>query len=58
MRADRPQTLVERGFRSESDRADLTSFWHSLMPLLGVWLGGVVGMSFNFLVSRKLVFDA
>ncbi|NDY95078.1 GtrA family protein [Wenzhouxiangella limi] len=40
------------------DRAGLNSFWHSLMPLLGVWLGGVVGMSFNFLVSRKLVFDA
>lgn len=27
-------------------------------PLAGVWLGGVVGMCFNFLVSRKLVFDA
>jgi putative flippase GtrA len=27
-------------------------------PLAGVWLGGIVGMCFNFLVSRKLVFDA
>lgn len=39
------------------ERADLTRFWDAVMPLLGVWIGGVVGMSFNFLVSRKLVFD-
>ncbi len=39
------------------EQADLTRFWSSVMPLLGVWLGGVVGMCFNFLVSRKLVFD-
>ncbi|MDZ7802586.1 GtrA family protein [Thiohalophilus sp.] len=29
-------------------------FW---LPLLGVWLGGMVGMGFNFFVSHKLVFD-
>ncbi|MEE4302818.1 MAG: GtrA family protein [Wenzhouxiangella sp.] len=39
------------------ERADLTPFWDAVMPLLGVWLGGVVGMGFNFLVSRKVVFD-
>lgn len=27
------------------------------LPLLGIWLGGLVGMSFNFLFSKKLVFD-
>ena len=40
------------------DHAELQAVWHRLMPLLGVWLGGLVGMTFNFLVSRKLVFDA
>lgn len=29
-----------------------------LAPLAGVWIGGVVGMCFNFLMSRKHVFDA
>lgn len=38
-------------------RAELPSIWLNLMPLLGVWLGGMVGMTFNFLLSRKLVFD-
>jgi len=27
------------------------------VPLLGVCLGGSVGMCFNFVVSRELVFD-
>jgi putative flippase GtrA len=27
-----------------------------LIPLLGVWIGGLVGMTFNFLMSRKHVF--
>ncbi|MCL7939345.1 GtrA family protein [Halomonas sp. ATCH28] len=27
-----------------------------LLPLLGVWLGGMAGMSFNYVVSHKLVF--
>jgi len=29
-----------------------------IAPLAGVWIGGVVGMCFNFLVSRKHVFGA
>ncbi|MFC3393272.1 GtrA family protein [Aidingimonas halophila] len=28
-------------------------FW---LPLLGIWIGGVAGMCFNFFVSHKLVF--
>ena len=39
------------------EQADLTRFWSSVLPLLGVWIGGVFGMTFNFLFSRKLVFD-
>lgn len=31
------------------------SFW---LPLLGIWLGGLVGMGFNYIFSRKLVFQA
>ncbi|MGM0534620.1 MAG: GtrA family protein [Pseudomonadota bacterium] len=27
-----------------------------LLPLLGVWLGGLAGMGFNYIVSHKLVF--
>lgn len=29
-------------------------FW---LPLLGVWLGGMVGMCFNYFFSHKLVFQ-
>jgi putative flippase GtrA len=29
-----------------------------VLPLLGVWVGGVVGMGFNFFFSNKLVFDS
>lgn len=39
------------------EQAELTPFWSAVMPLLGVWIGGVFGMTFNFLFSRKLVFD-
>lgn len=39
------------------EQAELTRFWNTVMPLLGVWAGGVVGMTFNFLFSSKLVFD-
>ncbi|MEE4638519.1 MAG: GtrA family protein [Wenzhouxiangella sp.] len=39
------------------EQADLTRFWSMVLPLVGVWVGGLVGMSFNFLVSRKWVFD-
>lgn len=39
------------------ERADLTPFWLGLLPLAGVCLGGVVGMCFNFVFSRALVFD-
>jgi len=41
-----------------AERAGLTRFWDMVMPLVGVWLGGIVGMCFNYLLSRKLVFDA
>lgn len=27
------------------------------LPLLGVWIGGVAGMCFNFFFSKKLVYD-
>lgn len=27
------------------------------LPLLAVWIGGMVGMCFNFFFSKKLVFD-
>jgi putative flippase GtrA len=39
------------------DRADLTPAGQDLLPLAGVCLGGVVGMCFNFVFSRALVFD-
>lgn len=39
------------------EQAELTKFWTAVLPLLGVWIGGVFGMTFNFLFSRKLVFD-
>lgn len=39
------------------EQADLTRFWAGVMPLIGVWVGGLVGMTFNFLFSSKLVFD-
>ncbi|MGB0515256.1 MAG: hypothetical protein ACPGJE_10495, partial [Wenzhouxiangellaceae bacterium] len=28
----------------------------TMLPLIGVWAGGMVGMCFNFLLSHKLVF--
>jgi putative flippase GtrA len=27
------------------------------LPLLGVWIGGMIGMTFNFFFSKKMVFD-
>jgi len=39
------------------DQADLTRFWNAVMPLIGVWVGGLVGMTFNFLFSSKFVFN-
>jgi putative flippase GtrA len=39
------------------EQAELTPFWDWAMPLIGVWIGGIVGMLFNFLFSSKLVFD-
>ncbi|MFO7764303.1 MAG: GtrA family protein [Wenzhouxiangellaceae bacterium] len=39
------------------EQAELTRFWAGVMPLIGVWVGGLVGMTFNFLFSSKLVFD-
>ncbi len=29
----------------------------ALLPLFGVWLGGMAGLCFNFFFSRRLVFD-
>lgn len=28
------------------------------LPLLGVWIGGMVGLGFNYFFSNKLVFDS
>lgn len=28
------------------------------LPLIGVWIGGAVGMGFNFFFSKRLVFDS
>jgi len=39
------------------DQADLTRFWRAVMPLIGVWAGGLIGMTFNFLFSSKFVFN-
>ena len=27
------------------------------LPLLGVWIGGMAGLGFNYILSKKLVFD-
>ncbi|MDX1625642.1 MAG: GtrA family protein, partial [Wenzhouxiangellaceae bacterium] len=35
----------------------LEGWFDALVPLLGVWIGGVVGMVFNYLLARRLVFD-
>ncbi|MEE4279335.1 MAG: GtrA family protein [Halieaceae bacterium] len=40
-----------------AEQMALSRLWQALIPLAGVWLGGIVGMCFNFLLSRKLVFD-
>jgi len=37
--------------------ADFPPRWEAAIPLIGVCLGGVVGMCFNFFVSRQVVFD-
>jgi len=39
------------------EQAELSRFWAGVMPLIGVWIGGLFGMAFNFLFSSKLVFD-
>jgi len=39
------------------EQAELSRFWAGVMPLIGVWVGGLFGMAFNFLFSSKLVFD-
>jgi len=31
---------------------------YSLLPLAGIWMGGVVGLLFNFVLSKKLVFHS
>ncbi|NKI36533.1 GtrA family protein [Wenzhouxiangella sp. XN79A] len=40
-----------------ADRMGATGRVALFAPLAGVWVGGVVGMCFNFLMSRKHVFD-
>lgn len=30
----------------------------SLLPLVAIWLGGMIGLSFNFFFSKKLVFHS
>lgn len=39
------------------EQADLSRFWNAVMPLIGVWVGGLVGMTFNFMISSRFVFD-
>jgi putative flippase GtrA len=39
------------------EQADLNRFWDAVMPLIGVWVGGLIGMTFNFLFSSKFVFN-
>ncbi|HSG35189.1 MAG TPA: GtrA family protein [Sphingomonadaceae bacterium] len=39
------------------EQAELSRFWHAVMPLIGVWVGGLIGMSFNFVISSRFVFD-
>lgn len=39
------------------EQADLTRFWSAVMPLIGVWVGGLIGMTFNFLFSSRFVFN-
>lgn len=39
------------------EKAELTRFWNAVLPLIGVWLGGLVGMAFNFLFSARFVFN-
>ncbi|MFG1495364.1 GtrA family protein [Saccharospirillum sp. HFRX-1] len=34
----------------------LAPVWDFWLPLLGVWLGGIAGMSFNYSLSNKLIF--
>jgi len=29
----------------------------AILPLIGVWIGGLAGMCFNFFFSKKLVYD-
>jgi len=36
---------------------ELTALQLALLPLAAVWIGGLAGMCFNFLLSHKLVFD-
>lgn len=38
------------------ERAGMAGLAGALVPLLGVWIGGVVGMCFNFWMSRRHVF--
>lgn len=44
--------VVAAGHRAGLGPAAL--FW---LPLVGVWLGGMVGMGFNYVASHKLVFQ-
>lgn len=37
-------------------RLELTELASALLPLVAVWLGGVVGMCLNFVLARRLVF--
>jgi len=38
------------------DKIGLTGFWKAVWPLIGVWVGGLFGLTFNFLLSKKIVF--
>lgn len=40
-----------------AERLEATGWVAYLAPLFGVWVGGVVGMCFNFLMSKRHVFQ-
>lgn len=38
-------------------RANLARSWDEAVPLIGICIGGMAGMCFNFVFSRQLVFE-
>ncbi|MDT8409676.1 MAG: GtrA family protein [Wenzhouxiangellaceae bacterium] len=40
-----------------AEHLELSDFQAAVVPLLGVWIGGLVGMAFNFALARRIVFN-